>query len=109
MKIVAYFASLVPLLAIAAVVQALWSLPADGQSGRRVSRADGIPEAVLDAQGTLHLPSNYRAAYEFLGAWAIAADKAAGSSELHTVYASLGTSAAYHASGQFPDGTVRLR
>jgi hypothetical protein len=109
MKIVSYIASLVPLLAVAAVVQALWSLPADGQSGRRVSRGDGVPEAVVDAQGTLHVPSNYRAAYEFLGAWAIAADKAAGSSDLHTVYASSGTIAAYHSSGHFPDGTVLIK
>jgi len=109
MKIIGYIASLVPLLAVAAVVQALWSLPADGQSGRRVSSGEPVLEAVVDAQGTVHVPSNYRAAYEFLGAWAIAADKTAGSSELHTVYASPGTIAAYHASGHFPDGTVLIK
>jgi hypothetical protein len=109
MKIVAHIASLVPLLAVAAVVQSLWSMPADGQSGRAVSRGDATPEAVVDAQGNLHVPSNYRAAYEPLGTWAVAADKGVGSRELHTVYASPGTIAAYHASGHFPDGTVLIK
>jgi Cytochrome P460 len=108
-KIVAHIAALVPLLAVVAVVQALWSLPADGQSGRGVSRGDGTPDAVVDAQGNLHVPSNYRAAYEFLGTWAIAADTGVGSRELHDVYATPGTIAAYRSSGHFPDGTVLIK
>jgi hypothetical protein len=64
---------------------------------------------VVDAQGNLHVPSNYRAAYEYLGTWAIAADKGVGSSQLHTVYANPGTIAAYHTSGHFPDGTVLIK
>ena len=83
MKIVAHVASLVSLVAIAAVVLALLSPAADGQSELRTSRADRKVEAPVDAQGNLHVPSSYRAAYEFLGAWAIGADKSVGSSELH--------------------------
>src|SRR6266404_4605909 len=98
MKIVALVASLVSLIAIAAVVLALQS-----------SAADGPPEAVVDAQGNLRVPSRYRAAYEFLGTWAIAADKGGGSSELHRVYATPGTIAAFHTSGHFPDGTVLIK
>jgi hypothetical protein len=109
MKIVAHIASLVSLLAVAAVVLTLRSSAADGQSERGLSRGDGTPAAVVDAQGDLHVPSNYRAAYEFLGTWAIAADKDVGSRELHTVYASPGTIAAYRASGRFPDGTVLIK
>ncbi len=109
MKIVALVASLVSLIAIAAVVLALQSSAADGQSERRMSRVDGPPEAVVDAQGNLRVPSSYRAAYEFLGTWAIAADKGGGSSELHSVYATPGTIAAFHTSGHFPDGTVLIK
>jgi hypothetical protein len=109
MKIVAHIASLVSLLAVAAVVVELRSLAAGGQGDLQVSRGDGAPAAVVDGQGNLRVPSNYRAAYEFLGAWAIAADKGLGSSALHTVYASPGTIAAYHTSGHFPDGTVLIK
>ena len=109
MKLVAYVILLVSLIAIAAVVLALRSPAAEGQSGPRMSRPEGTLETVVDAQGNLHVPTNYRAAYEFLGAWAIAADKGVGSSELHNVYATPGTIAAYHTSGHFPDGTVLIK
>ena len=97
------------LLAVAAVVLTLGSMAADGQSERRTSRGDGVPEIVVDGQGNLHVPANYRAAYEFLGTWAIAANNGVGSSELHAVYANPGTTAAYHTSGHFPDGTVLIK
>ncbi len=109
MKLVAYVILLVSLIAIAAVVLALRSSAADGQGEPRTSRPDGTLEAVVDAQGNLHVPSSYRTAYEFLGAWAIAADKEVGSRELHNVYATPGTIAAYHTSGHFPDGTVLIK
>ena len=109
MKIVVHVASLLSLVAIAAVVLALLSPAADGQNELRTSRADRPVEAVVDTQGNLHVPSDYRAAYEFLGTWAIAADKGSGSSELHSVYATPGTIAAYHTRGRFPDGTVLIK
>lgn len=109
MRIVAHVASLVSLLALVAVVLALRSSAADGRSDLRTSRADGPQEAVVDARGHLHVPSNYRAAYEFLGTWAIAADKGAGSKEVHVVYATPGTTVAYHAGGHFPEGTVLIK
>jgi len=102
-------ASLLSLIAIAAVVWAFRSSAADGRSDVRMSRADGQPEAVVDAQGNLHVPADYRAAYEFLGTWAIAADKGVGSSPFHVGYATPGTTAAYHASGRFPDGTTLIK
>jgi hypothetical protein len=104
-----HVACVASLAAVAAVGLALLSSAADGQTGPRVSRPDRNLEAVVDAQGTLHVPSSYRADYEFLGTWAIAADKGVGSSELHIVYASPGTIAAYHTSRHFPDGTVLLK
>ena len=109
MKIVARVASLASLVAIAAVALALRSSVVDGQSDLRMSRADEKPEGVVDAQGNLHVPSSYHADYEFLGAWAIAADKGVGSKELHNVYARPGTIATYHTRGRFPDGTVLVK
>jgi Cytochrome P460 len=97
------------LLAVAAVVLTLGSMAADGQSEQRLSRSDATPAAVVDQQGNLHVPPKYRAEYEFLGTWAIAANKGDGSSELHVVYTNPGTTAAYHTSGHFPDGTVLIK
>ena len=109
MKIVACIASVVSLLAVATLGWTLRSSVAAGQSERELSPGGGTPAAVVDAQGNLHVPSNYRGEYEFLGTWAIAADKDVGSRELHTVYASPGTIAAYRASGHFRDGTVLIK
>lgn len=66
-------------------------------------------EAVADAKGNLHVPSDYRARYQFLGGWAIAADQGQGSKELHLVYASPGTVDAYRKDGHFPDGAVLVK
>lgn len=110
MRTVAYVASLVSLMAIVAVVLTLRSSDADGPSDRRMSRAEGQQQAVVDAPGNLHVPSNYRSAYEFWGTWTMAAAaKGVGSSQLHIVYATPGTAAAYRTSGHFPDGTVLLK
>jgi hypothetical protein len=57
-------------------------------------------EAVVDAKGTLRVPADYRATYEYLGTWAVAADGAEGSKDLHLVYASPGTTAAYRKDGR---------
>jgi hypothetical protein len=92
---IAHVACLVSLTAVGATALALLSAAADGQPKPRMSRGDAKPEPVVDAQGTLHVPSDYRAAYEFLGTWAIAGDKGLASSELHNVYATPGTIAAF--------------
>src|SRR5260370_25535195 len=65
---------------VAAAGSELASAAADGQR----------LETVTDPQGNLHVPSRYRSDYEFLGAWAIAADK--GVDTRH-----------------FPDGTVLVK
>ncbi len=64
---------------------------------------------VADAQGNLHVPANYRRTYEFLGAWAIAADTGPGSKAMHVVYASPGTVSAYRKTGKFPTGAVLVK
>jgi hypothetical protein len=75
---------------------------ADGPSSKN-------PLAISDAEGNLHVPEDYRSVYEYLGSWAVAADEGQGSKQLHTVYASPGTTAAYRKNGQFPDGTVLIK
>jgi hypothetical protein len=106
---IAHVVCLPSLAAAAAAGLGLLSSAADGQTGPRMARGAGKLENVADVQGNLHVPSDYRAVYEFLGTWAIAADKGAGSSEMHDVYATPGTIAAFHKSGHFPGGTVLIK
>jgi len=58
----------------------------------------------VDDKGNLHVPSDYRTAYQVLGTWAAAKDDGPGSKQLHVVYASPGTIDAYRKDGRFPDG-----
>jgi hypothetical protein len=69
----------------------------------------GATAAVVDTKGNLRVPSDYRTAYEALGTWAVAKDDGPGSKQLHMVYASPGTIAAFRKNGQFPDGTVLVK
>jgi hypothetical protein len=71
--------------------------------------ADTSATAVVDAQGHLRVPQDYQTTYEFLGAWAIAADRDRGSKELHNVYASRGAIEAFRQTGHFADGTVLIK
>jgi hypothetical protein len=66
-------------------------------------------EGVVDANGNLRVPADYRTAYQFLGNWAVAADQGQGSKEVHVVYASPGAIAAYRKDGRFPDGSVLVK
>lgn len=65
--------------------------------------------SVVDADGNLRVPAHYRTSYQFLGSWAIAADKGQGSKGLHIVYASPGAIAAYRKNGHFTDGSVLVK
>jgi Cytochrome P460 len=64
----------------------------------------GKSTGVEDAGGNLRVPSDYRDHYEFLGSWA-----AGGGKQIHNVYASPGTRAAFKRTGKFPDGTVLVK
>jgi hypothetical protein len=64
---------------------------------------------IVNDKGNLHVPDDYRTTYEALGSWAIAADQGTGVKELHVVYASPGTIAAYRRDGRFPEGTVLVK
>jgi hypothetical protein len=82
---------------------------AHGQMGTTAPSNGPKAEAVVDATGNLHVPNDYRATYQSLGSWAVAADQGQGSKELHVVYASPGTIAAYHKDGHFADGAVLVK
>lgn len=79
-----------------------------GQSDMRAPYGEST-SAVVDDKGNMQIPSNYRTVYQVLGTWAVAADSSPGSKEMHVVYASPGTIAAYRKTGHFPDGTVLVK
>jgi hypothetical protein len=93
----------------AAGISAIVAISAYGQMGMAASSKQPKAEAVADAMGNLHVPDAYRTTYEFLGSWAVAANQGQGSAELHVVYASPGTIAAYREDGRFPDGAVLVK
>jgi hypothetical protein len=72
--------------------------------------ADDMPlQNIVDQNGNMKVPANYRSTFQFLGAWAIAAEEGQGSKQMHIVYASPGTVAQYRATGRFPDGAVLVK
>jgi hypothetical protein len=78
--------------------------------GLTTAAASGVHQAsVADSNGTIHVPSNYRLTYQYLGGWAIAAEAGQGSKEMHSVYASPRAIAAFRKSGTFADGTVLVK
>ena len=94
---------------ISIAVSAMFAIAAYGQMDPVRSSNGQKAEAVEDAAGNLHVPEAYRTTYQSLGSWAVSADQQRGSKELHLVYASPGTVAAYSRDGHFPDGTVLVK
>jgi hypothetical protein len=92
----------------AAVLTSLVLLPARWQPGMTATN-DPKTETVVDASGNLRVPGNYRTAYQSLGSWAVAVDQGQGAKEIHVVYASPGTIAAYGKNGHFADGSVLVK
>src|ERR1700743_2902504 len=85
---------------IVATVGCVVSQPVDSQPAP-------AQEQLVDATGNMHIPKNYQTTYEFFGSWSIAGDK--GAKEIHVVYASPGTAAAYRATGEFPHGSILVK
>lgn len=75
----------------------------------RVSAGDISPQQVVDQNGNLKVPTNYRSDFQYLGSWAVAADDGHGSKQMHIVYASPGVVSQYRTSGRFPDGAVLVK
>ena len=68
-----------------------------------------VADTGATATGDLRVPTNYRETYQYLGTWAVAAESAAGSKEMHIVYASPGAAAGHRATGKFPDGATLVK
>jgi hypothetical protein len=84
------------------------AVTAYGQTDTR-SQYKGTAAAVVDDKGNLRVPADYQTSFQSLGSWAVADDKGKGSKEMHLVYASPGSIAAYRKLGRFPDGTVLVK
>ncbi len=95
-----------PLFAAAAGALVLLSALAYAQSPTLRGSRSPVP---VDPKGMLHVPENYRSAYEFLGTWAVLSEDGGSVGELHAVYASPGTVEAYRKSGRFPENTVLVK
>jgi cytochrome P460 len=92
----------------AVVFTSLVLLPIGWQAGMTATNEPQTGK-VVDASGNLRVPGDYRAAYQFLGSWAVAADQGQGSKEIHVVYASPGATTAYRKTGRFADGAVLVK
>ena len=96
-------------LAASFVIGVVTAYGFDTRSQSGGTSAAGTTAAVVDDKGNLHVPSDYRTAYQVLGTWAVAKDDGPGSKQLHVVYASPGTIDAYRKDGRFPDGAVLVK
>jgi len=92
----------------ATVLTLLVLMPVSWQLGVTATN-DPKTETVVDASGNLRVPGDYRAAYQSLGSWAVAADQGQGAKEIHVVYASPDTIAAYRKNRHFADGSVLVK
>ena len=111
------------LIAIASVMMLAESGLALAQMSTLQSSPEGalvaaMETAAADAPGAsptgspsaaIQVPDNYWGTFEFLGSWAIAEDDGKGSKQIHVVYASPGSIAAYQKDGHFPDGAVLVK
>jgi Cytochrome P460 len=90
-------------------ISAVVTVAAYGQMNTPLSNDGAKADTAVDADGNLRVPDAYRTTYQFLGSWAVAADKGEGSKELHVVYASPGTIVGYRRDRHFPDGSVLVK
>ena len=65
-------------------IMATTLVAAEVQNYATTGTSDQSPQTLVDAQGNLRVPDDYRTAYQFLGAWAIAAEQGKGSQQLRS-------------------------
>jgi hypothetical protein len=61
---------------------------------------------LVDKQGNIRKPGDYRDRFEFLGTYTVIDPKG---NQMHVTYASPGTAAYYRKTGKFPDGAVLVK
>lgn len=62
--------------------------------------------ALVDKDGRIKKPHNFREAYQHLGAFVVLDDMG---NEMHNTYATPGAAAEFRKTGKFPDGTVLVK
>lgn len=78
---------------------------------------DATYDVLVDAEGNISLPENFRSEWAFLGTWSIAvtdveqssAASGHGAAGLHNVYTQPGVAEYFQKNGQFPDGAVLIK
>jgi hypothetical protein len=95
--------------ALATAASMLLPIVGHGDTGTRGPGGGRAAKSVVDSDGNIHVPENYRLDYQYLGSWAVAADQGSGSKQIHSVFASPGAAKAYRAGGAFPHGTVLVK
>ena len=88
-------------LALAASVVLAGSQPARSQHNQRFNGFE-----LVDKEGNIHRPTDYRDRYEALGTYTVLDPKG---DQMHITYASPGTAAYYRKTGKFPDGAVLVK
>ena len=73
-------------------------------SSQRANSFDGFQ--LVDKDGNIHKPADYRDRYELLGTYMVLDPKG---NQMHVTYASPGTAAYYRKTGKFPDGAVLVK
>src|SRR5215468_9881551 len=75
------------------------------QNNRSHSSHNGFD--LVDKNGIISKPSDYRDKYQVLGAFSVATQS--GDTEMHYTYAMPGTAEYYRKNGKFADGTVLVK
>jgi len=78
---------------------------------------DSTYDVLVDAEGNISLPENFRSEWAFLGTWSIAekdveqssAASRHGAAGLHNVYTQPGVAEYFQKNGTFPDGAVLVK
>ena len=86
-------------------------------TGNAVADVSETFQTLVDREGTISLPLEFRRTWAFLGTWSIADEDISSSSEasghgaagLHNVYVQPDAISRYRKDGEFPDGTVLIK
>ncbi len=73
-------------------------------NSQRAAKFDGFD--LVDKEGNIRKPADYRDRYESLGTYTVIDPKG---NQMHVTYASPGTAAYYRKTGKFPDGAVLVK
>lgn len=73
-------------------------------NSQRTAKFDGFD--LVDKEGNIRKPADYRDRYELLGTYTVVDPKG---NQMHVTYATPGTAAYYRKTGKFPDGAVLVK